>query len=304
MAIRFSIVTPVLNRAGFIASALDSVERQRAHDVEHIVVDGGSTDGTAEIVSGRHGLQWTSEPDRGLYDAINKGIARARGEFIGFLNSDDTYEPWAFAAVREALANNPTAEIVSGGAAIYEHTAPDAEPVAAIDDLGTKMLRPQSVVTGVPIINARFFHRRLLDRVGLFDQRFPVVADRDYLIRCIAAGVSVVAIPERLYRYTSHPGSLSIFAYRRSLQVERDLAAARERLRERHSGRLGALYRSWHAWCVGYGAGALLLDQSPRAALETAARGFAEAPAWAVRFIPLLADHWIRSRQRRHAPGV
>jgi glycosyltransferase involved in cell wall biosynthesis len=304
MAICFSIITPVLNRAAFIGAALDSVETQRAGDVEHIVVDGGSTDGTLELVYGREGIRCVSEPDRGLYDAINKGVARARGELIGLLNSDDAYEPWALNAVREAFTRSPTAEMVAGGAAIYAHAAPDAPPVAVIDDFGTKMLRPQSIATGVPIINARFFRRSLMDWVGPFDQRFPVVADRDFLIRCIAGEARVVSISERVYRYTSPPGSLSVFPYRRSLQIERDLAAASLRLRECHGGRLGALYRSWHAWCVGHRAGALLLDRSPRAALEVCVRGFAEAPLWAVRFIPLLTDHWIRSRRRRRGTAA
>ena len=90
---RVSIITACLNSAATIGDALESVGRQNFQDVEHIVVDGISTDGTQDIVKGfaPSVARLISEPDRGLYDAMNKGIASATGDIIGYLNSDDVY---------------------------------------------------------------------------------------------------------------------------------------------------------------------------------------------------------------------
>jgi len=98
----FTIVTPCLNGAATLREALDSV-REQAYpaEIEHVVVDGGSTDGTLEILeeqqqaAGEARLRYLSEPDRGLSDAVNKGIRMARGDVIGWLNADDVYQPIA-----------------------------------------------------------------------------------------------------------------------------------------------------------------------------------------------------------------
>lgn len=101
----FSIVTPSFNQAAYIGESLESVQRQRWTDVEHWVIDGGSRDGTVEMLrsySGRHDwshLRWISETDRGQSHALNKGFAAASGEIIGWLNSDDRYLPGCFERV-------------------------------------------------------------------------------------------------------------------------------------------------------------------------------------------------------------
>jgi len=117
-----SIVTPCLNRAPLIGQAVESVQRQDYPRVEHIVMDGGSTDGTLEVLRRYPHLDVTSEKDRGLYDALNKAIQRARGEIVGHINSDDLYEPRVFGAVMRAFAAHPEADAVVGGAAAFEDT--------------------------------------------------------------------------------------------------------------------------------------------------------------------------------------
>src|SRR3954451_25350744 len=99
-----SIVTPCLNAASTLPQALDSVRSQGLGEaVEHVVVDGGSVDGTVDLLRDASGVKWVSEPDRGLSDAMNKGIALASGRYIGWLNADDFYLPGALHRVRRAV---------------------------------------------------------------------------------------------------------------------------------------------------------------------------------------------------------
>ena len=114
---KVSLITVCFNAAEHIATALESVSAQRGVDVEHLVLDGASTDGTQEIVR-RHAEPWrtlVSEPDRGIYDAMNKGLARASGDVIGTLNADDFFAgPDALATVLRAFETEPQLEAVWG----------------------------------------------------------------------------------------------------------------------------------------------------------------------------------------------
>src|SRR6266511_2126965 len=101
-----SIITPALNRVETLGTCLASVASQTYEPIEHIVVDGGSTDGTVEMLGGyraSHRFQWISRPDDGMYDAINKGISLAHGDVLAYLNSDDLYLPWSVEVAVRAL---------------------------------------------------------------------------------------------------------------------------------------------------------------------------------------------------------
>jgi glycosyltransferase involved in cell wall biosynthesis len=109
-----SVVTPSLNQGEFIETAILSVLTQGS-PAEYVVVDGGSEDGTLEVVR-RYGsrLEWTSEPDRGQYDALNKGFARTTGEIMAWLNADDFYLPGCFAAVEDIFDRFPEVDWICG----------------------------------------------------------------------------------------------------------------------------------------------------------------------------------------------
>jgi glycosyltransferase involved in cell wall biosynthesis len=114
-----SIITPCLDSARFIEATIESVLAQDYPRIEHIVMDGGSTDGTLDILK-RYGSQrerftWTSEKDRGAADAINRGFAQSRGEIFAYLNADDAYLPGAVTAAVRAFEANPGADVVYGG---------------------------------------------------------------------------------------------------------------------------------------------------------------------------------------------
>jgi glycosyltransferase involved in cell wall biosynthesis len=115
-----TVVTPSFNAAATIEETLRSVREQDHPHLEHVVVDGGSTDGTVEILQGAEGVRYVSEPDRGLSHAMNKGVAMAGGTVIGWLNADDVYLPGALRAVGEAFAANPGTEWATGRCRIID----------------------------------------------------------------------------------------------------------------------------------------------------------------------------------------
>jgi glycosyltransferase involved in cell wall biosynthesis len=115
-----SIITPSLNRADFIEEAVQSVINQDYPFVEHIIVDGGSSDVTLEILENYPRLRVVSELDEGIYDALNKGIVLAQGDILGFLNSDDYYEPYVFSEIINIFKKNPNIDAVVGGIDIQE----------------------------------------------------------------------------------------------------------------------------------------------------------------------------------------
>ena len=109
-----SVVTPSLDQARFLGEAIESVRTQDYPHVEHIVVDGGSADGSLDLLRAQSGIRWLSESDRGQSDALNKGFALARGAIFGWLNADDVYLPGAIAAAVAAF-DDPSIGLVYGG---------------------------------------------------------------------------------------------------------------------------------------------------------------------------------------------
>jgi glycosyltransferase involved in cell wall biosynthesis len=107
---RISLVTPSFEQARFLESTLASIHDQRYPDLDHVVVDGGSTDGSVAILERFADLRFTSGPDGGMYDAIDRGFAATTGEVMGWLNADDLHAPWTLALVGELFERFPTVE--------------------------------------------------------------------------------------------------------------------------------------------------------------------------------------------------
>lgn len=174
-----SIVTPSLNQARWLPQALASVRGQTYPQVEHVVVDGGSTDGTVELLERAVAVRWVSEPDRGQSHALNKGFGLARGEILGWLNADDAYEPGAVAAGVEALQE-------SGAGLVYAD-------VTRVNDDGVNPRRIRSrerwdawteANEGCGVYSpAVFFTREAFEAVGGLDESLHLTMDYDLWLR-------------------------------------------------------------------------------------------------------------------------
>ncbi len=190
---QFSIATPVFNGMPVIRQCVGSV-RGQAGDVqaEHIIQVGGSTDGTAEWLSGQPDLKVFVEADSGMYDAINKGWSRATGDILCWLNADEQLLPDTLESVRRVFSAHPDVDIVHGDAIM---TTLDGEPLAARKEIP---LRLAYVVNGFlyALSCGLFFRRRLWDEGILrIDDRFRNAGDCDLVIRLMRAGKKVYHIP-------------------------------------------------------------------------------------------------------------
>ena len=209
---QISIVTPCLNRAHFLGEAIGSVLAQNHDGVEHIIVDGMSTDGTVELLARHPHLRVIREPDESLYDALNKGLRAATGDIIGHLNSDDLYPPGTFAEVAKAFAD-PQIDAVFGGAEIFEDDqSGERQTRHSFTGKTAAELSLANVTYGSPITNARFFRRRVYDRVGYLDLRYRIASDRDFLMRVALSEPRAALLDRVVYLYRMHSGSLTFHA--------------------------------------------------------------------------------------------
>jgi glycosyltransferase involved in cell wall biosynthesis len=174
-----SVVTPSLNQARYVREAIESVRAQTYAPIEHIVMDGGSTDGTIEVLRAYEGLRWVSEPDRGQSHALNKALRLARGTVIGWLNADDAYERDAVAQAVEALQ-------ATGAALVYadvtrvdgEHVNPRRIRSRPEFDLWTELNLGCGVYSP-----AVFFTREALEEIGELDEALHMTMDYDLWLR-------------------------------------------------------------------------------------------------------------------------
>lgn len=181
-----SIITPCFNQGQFLEETIRSVLSQKYPNLEYVVADGGSTDGTLEILSRyQDDLTWISEKDRGQSHAINKGMKMTSGEIIGFLNADDLYEPGALQAAGEYFACHPNAEWLTGKCRIIDQKGDEIRRLISLYKNAWLRL-------GIPhclyLLNyvsqpATFWRRDVLDRTGWFDETLCYALDYDYWLR-------------------------------------------------------------------------------------------------------------------------
>lgn len=196
-----SVVTPCLDPGERLRRCLESVAAQSYRRIEHVVVDGGSTDGTVERLRDAP-VKFVSEPDRGQTDALNKGFALASGDLVGWLNADDELTPGAVEAVVAAFRKRPDAgwvygdcEVRRGGGRVLVWRPPRRIDLRALD-LGDVLPQPGSFVA-----------RRALERVLPLDESFHLAMDFDLWLRLADAGFDGVYVPKTLAVFELHAES-------------------------------------------------------------------------------------------------
>jgi glycosyltransferase involved in cell wall biosynthesis len=216
-----------MNSAATLEETLDSVRGQGYPRLEHIVVDGDSTDGTVELLDAAPDVRWVSEPDEGRVDAANKGVRMATGDVVAWLNADDRYEPGALHAVGEALARNPEAAWASGYCRIIDGSGREIR--RAITAYKNFLLRRWTL--GLYLTQnfvadpATFLRREALEGIGALNPAYRTSHDYDLWLRVARRFGPPVVVRRPLASFRMAEGTLSMRGF--EAQFAEHLAVAR-----------------------------------------------------------------------------
>lgn len=224
---KISIITVAFNAAHTIADTLESVALQSHPRIEHIVVDGASTDGTLDVIRrrGQRVARLVSEPDHGIYDAMNKGIRLATGDAIGFLNADDVYADAGVLARVSAVLERGGLDALFGDA---EFVSP-ARPDRPLRRYRSERFRPDRIAWGwMPAHPTLFLRRQVYERFGTFRTDYRIAGDFELVARMFHGGtLRYRHLPEVLVRMRT--GGVSTGGWRNTILLNREvLRACRE----------------------------------------------------------------------------
>lgn len=224
---KISVITVCFNAVNTIANTLESVASQTHPDIEHIVVDGASTDGTLDVIKrhGRRVARLVSEPDQGIYDAMNKGLLLATGEIIGCLNADDVYTDTSVLERVSALMEAEKLDALFGDAEFVSPTRPD-QPLRRYR---SERFSPERIAWGwMPAHPALFLKRGVYERFGKFRTDYRIAGDFELVARMFHGGTLTYRhMPEVLVRMRT--GGISTGGWRNTLLLNREvLRACRE----------------------------------------------------------------------------
>lgn len=200
---RFTVITPSYNQGNFLEETLLSVQLQNYPNLEHLVIDGGSTDNSVNIIKKheRHLAYWVSEKDRGQTHAINKGLQKASGDIIMWLNSDDVLMPGALKKAAEAFEKNPQAILIHGKSMLFGENRKEQIIGKKIKDLKLRYLAyipfPQP---------SSFFRKQLIEETGVLDESMHYGMDYELLARA-ALRYEIVFTDHLFSKYRLHAES-------------------------------------------------------------------------------------------------
>jgi glycosyltransferase involved in cell wall biosynthesis len=223
---KFSVITITRNSEQFLEETMESVLSQDCPDLEYILVDGGSTDGTLDLIrlyaARDRRIRWVSEPDAGISDAMNKGIRMARGDVIAHLHSDDRYPaPDVLSRVSAAFNGHPDALWLTGGQYIIDDQGSILQEIRVRPYSYRKLVRCNCILHP-----ATFVRREGFRRAGLFDVSRKYAMDYDLWLRLGALGDPLL-IDAPLASFRLHEGSLSTVetekAFDEALAVRKEL---------------------------------------------------------------------------------
>ena len=200
----FSIVTPSFQQGRFIRATIDSVLSQASStDLEYFIADGGSTDDTVAILrSYGNAFSWVSERDGGQGDAVNKGLRRATGRIIGWLNSDDVYEPGALASALRVFDADPDVDVVYGCADYIDESGRRLGEYR-VQPFDHELLKRECFIAQP----ALFFRRDVVERFGEIDAGLHFALDYEYWLRLAGGGARFHFLRERLASCRVHPAA-------------------------------------------------------------------------------------------------
>jgi len=223
---KISIITPTYNQAKFIQQTIDSVFSQNYPYLEYIVMDGGSTDGTVEILKKYNGrLIWFSERDRGQSHAINKGLRKAKGKIICYLNSDDYLENNSLIKVGEFFSKNKQAYWLTGKCKIVDENNHEVRRLITIyKNLFLKHCRSLTLNQIIQFISqpATFWRKEVVERIGYFDESLNYDMDYDYWLRTWFK-YQLYFIDDYLASYRIHYSSKAVTSPETQFKVEYDI---------------------------------------------------------------------------------
>jgi len=200
---KVSIITVTYNSAKTIVHSLDSIASQTFDSIEHIIIDGGSTDGTMEIVNRyRDSLaKIVSEPDNGIYDAINKGLRLATGDIIGILNSDDVLADDTTIETIVHKMEETNADIAYGDLLYCTDTS---KMDTVVRYWRSNIFRPKNLRWGwMPPHPTLYVRRKIYDEIGNYDVSFRISADYDFILRLFGKPYKSVYIPNVLVKMST-----------------------------------------------------------------------------------------------------
>jgi glycosyltransferase involved in cell wall biosynthesis len=183
---------------GYLKRCCASVADQQGPTVEHIVIDGGSTDGTREWLNQQKAIRSVVEKDRGLYDAVNKGMILSRGKIVAQLNCDEQYLPGALQLIKDYFEAHPDVDVVFGQ---FLFIRPDGSLIAYRKTYPVRWYYIMSSYL-YAFTCAMFIRRRILNEVGLFNTSLKCAADQDFVLRMLRSGHRVGYLKRFLSAFT------------------------------------------------------------------------------------------------------